>query len=226
LSTLATAAAAFGAGARAHAIPAAHAPTTASRRITPPSVPQHRSHFPVTGRGLRILANALTLSRLPLAAAVAASLATPALAAALVAVAAATDALDGTVARAARRRGDTATAGDWLDPLADKLFVATVAVALGARTGAWLALALLAIRDLAWLVAAPLALRWRARAPLRARPLGKATTVAQLAALAVLAVAPAYAVPAAAVAGALGVAAIVDYAHRALASHSATAPSA
>lgn len=166
----------------------------------------------MTPRREQAIANALTLSRVPLAAAVAATLDRPVVAFALIAVAAATDAADGRVARHARRRGARGTAGDWLDPLCDKLFVSIVAVALGARTGAWGVLAVLGARELAMVALAPVAWRRRARLPWRANALGKAATDAQLAALAVLVIAPAYAWPVAALAGALGIAAVARYA--------------
>jgi cardiolipin synthase len=169
----------------------------------------------MTPRRLRWLANALTVVRLPLGAAVAATLAQPVIAAALVGVAAMTDALDGTVARAAQRRGDTSTAGDWLDPVADKLFVAIVAIALGVRTGAWSVIALIATRELLWAIALPMVWRRRGRLQLRAAALGKATTIAQLVAVIALIAAPELAMwPAGAAAG-LGALAIADYARRA-----------
>lgn len=108
-------------------------------------------------------------------------------AAALVGVAALTDALDGRLARRALARGASgwsAGIGGWLDPLCDKLFAIAAIVALGVRLDVPLAwLALVVLRDLlvvpltAIYVLGP----WRRRdgRPLRASVLGKATTVAQ-----------------------------------------------
>nr|WP_246742908.1 CDP-alcohol phosphatidyltransferase family protein [Rhodomicrobium vannielii] len=92
------------------------------------------------------LANLITASRLAAAASLA--LATlggwpPALAAALVAYAAATDALDGRIARARR---EVTAFGAMLDQLADKIFIATALVLLiakGAISGADMLAALL-----------------------------------------------------------------------------------
>src|SRR4051794_1761593 len=73
------------------------------------------------------LAHALTLSRLPIAAGLVLVYGQTAWAVALVALAAATDAADGNVARAMKRRGKTTPdIGGWLDPLVDKLFVVIV----------------------------------------------------------------------------------------------------
>jgi len=76
------------------------------------------------------LANALTLSRIPLAGLFWLTYGDRAWSFAILAVAAITDALDGTFARRARARTPCAsTAGEWLDPLADKIFVIVVLAA-------------------------------------------------------------------------------------------------
>ncbi len=164
-------------------------------------------------------AHALTLARLPLAAALWFAYRTPWSIAAIVALAALTDALDGKVARRARRRAgvalDAPSPGDWLDPLADKLFVASaigVFVAHAPDLAPWLAL--LAARELLQL---PLAIAYgmspafRARlGRLRASRLGKTATVVELIGLGVIALAPAVAPPVAIISGALGVAAMVE----------------
>jgi len=133
----------------------------------------------------------------------------------LVALAALTDTLDGTLARWLKRRGrDRPDIGGWLDPLVDKLFVAIVLVAL-IETVHPLILILLGARELLLIPVAILYLLRGVRLrELSADPLGKAATVAQLTALAVVLALPEYGWGAAGVAGALGVAAAVHYAVR------------
>src|SRR5512144_2664475 len=81
------------------------------------------------------LAHALTLSRIPLAVGLWWLWGEPAWSAALVVAAAVTDVADGRVARRARRRGATGPdIGGWLDPAADKLFVAIVLAAIWTHT--------------------------------------------------------------------------------------------
>src|SRR4051812_9684951 len=98
------------------------------------------------------LANALTLSRIPLAVVFWMTYGDPRLSIALVGLAALTDAADGTVARwAQRRRGGAprSTAGEWLDPLADKIFVIGVLGAIQVHDPApWGLIALIAAREL------------------------------------------------------------------------------
>ena len=93
--------------------------------------------------------------------------------------AAATDALDGPLAR---RRGGTSAFGAALDPLADKILVvgALAALAIQGIAPAW-AVVLILAREL-------VAIEVRTRAPhaLRAGPDGKAKTVLQVGAVAVL----------------------------------------
>jgi cardiolipin synthase (CMP-forming) len=96
-----------------------------------------------------------------------------------------------TVPAVPRAPGPTAPSGigAWLDPICDKIFVATVLGAIWARLHpSWLILALILGREVAQ---APLALvyvlvpaiRHRLRYDFRASPLGKAATVSQFAAL-------------------------------------------
>ena len=165
------------------------------------------------------LAHALTLSRVPLAIALWWSYGSPVASAAIVALAALTDAADGTVARRARRRAgialDAPSPGDWLDPLVDKLFVAIaigVFVVHAPGLAPWLAL--LAARELLQL---PLAIAYGVSPALRARlgrlrasRLGKAATVVELIGLGVIAIAPVVAPPVAIISGVLGVAATVE----------------
>jgi phosphatidylglycerophosphate synthase len=164
------------------------------------------------------VANLLSLSRIPLGALFALIWTTPRVARGasltVLALAALSDVLDGTFARRAARRdpgaersarpsshptvpavprasGSTAPSGigAWLDPICDKIFVATVLGAIWARLHpSWLILALILGREVAQ---APLALvyvlvpaiRHRLRYDFRASPLGKAATVSQFAAL-------------------------------------------
>lgn len=82
---------------------------------------EYRARELVTTPGL------LSLSRIPLAVAFVLLIDRPPLACAVLVLAAVTDLLDGW---AARRRGLASATGAALDPITDKLFVATVAIAL------------------------------------------------------------------------------------------------
>jgi phosphatidylglycerophosphate synthase len=141
----------------------------------------------------------------------------------VMAVAALTDVLDGTLAR--RRGVDISGAGSWLDPICDKLFVGAVLAALHFERGvSFGTLALIVARELLQL---PLVVVYRAshtlrrwlRYDFRASLLGKAATVVQFLAIAALIVAHlgvqarwlAY------LAFALGVGALADYLRRAVA---------
>ena len=104
------------------------------------------------------------------------------------AAAAATDVLDGTLAR--RRGVALAGVGSWLDPVCDKLFVAAVLAALHVERGVPLGmLALIVARELLQL---PMSVVYRAipslhhwlRYDFRASVLGKAATIAQFLAIA------------------------------------------
>lgn len=159
------------------------------------------------------LAHALTLSRIPLAAALWWAWGDPAWSIGLVVVAAITDAADGRVARWAKRRGARGPdIGGWLDPAADKLFVAVVLAAIWIHGGRPGVIALVGARELVLvpLTAVYLALRIPHR-PLRADRFGKLATVAQFLALCVIAACPAWAMPAALVAAGLGLAAAAHY---------------
>lgn len=171
------------------------------------------------------LAHALTLSRIPIALGLWWTYGDPASSLVLVAIAALTDAADGNLARWVRRRraraGDPAGAdarsiGDWLDPLVDKLFVVIVLALVWVRGGEPLVVLLIGARELLFV---PLTALYAALRPelgrLRADPIGKAATIAQFVALAVVVVQPAWAWPAAGVAAALGLAAVAHYAIRA-----------
>ena len=159
------------------------------------------------------LAHALTFSRLPIAIALTQTFGDRMWSAILVLLAAATDAADGTVARAMKRRGSQGPdIGGWLDPLIDKLFVVIVLATIWWHTRDGMLLALIAAREIAL---APLMLVYIAmRRPLRtlhARSLGKAATIAQFLACATAVVDVRFAWPLAIAAGALGVAAVIDY---------------
>ncbi len=159
------------------------------------------------------LAHAITLSRLPIAIALTQTFGDRPWSAALVLLAALTDAVDGTVARWLRNRGATRPdIGGWLDPLVDKVFVVIVLATIWWHTHDTILIALIAAREILF---APLALvylvRRVPRSELKARPIGKAATIAQFLACAIAVIDPAYARPLAIAAGALGIAAIVDY---------------
>jgi len=141
------------------------------------------------------LAHLLTLARIPLAIAFWLVASRPVWAAAVIGLAAATDLVDGGVARRARRHGGGrvrwAGAGAWLDPLCDKTFAIVVLVALAVKRDVDVGLLLLiGTREL---VLVPLALVYRLT-PLHARfhldfraaPAGKAATVAQFIAIGAL----------------------------------------
>lgn len=162
------------------------------------------------------LAHALTLARLPIAAALVWAYGDAAWAVALVIAAAATDAADGRVARAARRRGATGPdIGGWLDPLVDKVFVITVLATIAWHTRDVALVALIAAREL---VLVPLVIVYlvRPHAPghLKADAIGKAATVAQFVACGVALAAPAAAWPFAIAAAVLGLAAVIHYVAR------------
>lgn len=179
------------------------------------------------------VANLLSLARVPLALAFAVVLAAPWggpwAALGVLAVAGATDALDGIFARRAEARrlgthGPTAPAGtgSWLDPVCDKLFVAGVLGAIWYRSQPSLGLlALIIARELAQLplslvyAAVPALRRWL-RYDFRASVLGKAATVAQFAAIAALLFQSRLVVLAAWVAFATGLLALGDYILRAV----------
>ena len=169
------------------------------------------------------LPNLLSLSRLPLGwlfwVVLGPAPGRGALALGVMALAAGTDVLDGTLAR--RRGVDVSGSGSWLDPICDKLFVGAVLAALHFERGVSLGLlALIVTRELLQL---PMAVVYRLshtirswlRYDFRASPLGKAATVAQFLAIAALIVGlPAHGL--AIVAFALGVIALGDYVRRAI----------
>lgn len=162
------------------------------------------------------LAHALTLSRIPIAIGLWWAYGDPAWAVALVAVAAATDAADGNVARWMQRHGHTRPdIGGWLDPLVDKIFVAVALAVIWVRSGDLLVIGLVGARELALLpLIAVYFARHRPVGELRADPIGKAATIAQFVALAVAVSVPGWAVVAAAIAAVLGLVAVGHYVAR------------
>ncbi|HEY4059323.1 MAG TPA: CDP-alcohol phosphatidyltransferase family protein [Kofleriaceae bacterium] len=159
------------------------------------------------------LAHALTLARLPLALALTQTFGDRAWSALIVVLAAATDAADGTVARAMKKRGSTGPdIGGWLDPVVDKIFVVIVLITIYVHTHDIALLALIAAREI---LMVPLmlvyVLRGRPVKTLHARPIGKVATIVQFFACAVAVVDIRYAWPLAIAAAVLGAAAIADY---------------
>lgn len=166
------------------------------------------------------LANALSLSRIPLAGAFWVTYGDRAWSLALVVLAALTDAADGTVARWARRRtGDRSTTGEWLDPLADKVFVIFVLGAIQAHDPApWGLVALIAARELVLIPLAAVyrvAVHGRRAHAFKAEPIGKAATIAELGAVVALILRSPIAWPLALAAAGLGLAAVGSYVVRA-----------
>ena len=164
------------------------------------------------------LAHALTLSRIPIGMALAFVYGDAVWTVALIALAALTDTLDGTVARALQRRGHTEPAiGGWLDPLLDKVFIAIVLAVIYVQSRDLLVIALIGAREL---IVVPLAAFYLAKhrpvKDLRADTLGKAATVAQFVAVAIVLGHPPWALPAAAITAVLGLAAGVHYLAREL----------
>jgi len=167
------------------------------------------------------LAHALTLSRIPIAVIFWLTYGDWRWSLGLVALAAVTDALDGTVARRAKRRsGDSGPSiGEWLDPLADKTFIILVLGAIQVHDPVpWGLVALIVAREL---VLVPLAgiyrlvVHGRGKHAFQADAIGKAATIAELFAIAALVVRSSLVVPLAVIAGTLGLIAVVHYIARA-----------
>lgn len=164
------------------------------------------------------LAHALTLSRIPIGIALAYGYGHAVWTVALIALAALTDMLDGNLARALKRRGYTEPAiGGWLDPLLDKVFIAIVLAVIWVQSRDLAVILLVGAREL---IVVPLAAVYLAkRRPLRelrADRYGKAATIAQFLAVAVVIGYPPWALPAAALTAVLGVAAGAHYIAREL----------
>jgi phosphatidylglycerophosphate synthase len=168
-------------------------------------------------------AHVLTLSRIPIA--IAMFWASGLLAVALVGLAALTDTLDGNVARWLKRRGHTRPdIGGWLDPLVDKLFVVIVVIALGTKVDPLL-LALIATREV---LLVPISVAWLIKHGtldhVHADAIGKAATVVQMVALAIVLGWPTIGFYAAVGAALLGFAAAVHYGRMVVRMHVAPRP--
>jgi cardiolipin synthase (CMP-forming) len=171
------------------------------------------------------LPNLLSLSRLPLGGVFWLALGpTPkraVLALGVIALAAGTDVLDGTIAR--RRGVSTAGIGSWLDPICDKLFVGAVLAALHFERGVpWWLLAVIVARELMQLPMVVVyrlfpALRHWLRYDFRASHLGKAATIIQFLAIGALVMGWPAALPLAWGAFGVGLVALIDYVRRAVA---------
>jgi phosphatidylglycerophosphate synthase len=179
------------------------------------------------------LANLLSLSRLPLALLFAVALVAPwggsGVATLVLGTAGLTDALDGMFARRAEARrtgglarGTPAGTGSWLDPICDKLFVATVLLSIWfARQPPLTVLALILARELAQVplsliyVAIPALRRWL-RYDFRASVFGKAATVLQFGAIAALVWSSASTTGLAWISFVVGLVALGDYLRRAI----------
>lgn len=164
----------------------------------------------VSSPALWTLPNAVSLSRVVLAAAFPLTVSTwPRIT--LVAVASLSDVLDGWLAR---RRGVASRLGALLDPLADRAFVFSATATLVADGSLSLVqCAVLLFRDVMTAIGFIVAriVRWLRPVAFRARPLGKGVTVLQLTVLLAAILRPA-AVPAVVAAvGVTSVAATVDY---------------
>lgn len=182
--------------------------------------------------GAATLANLMSLSRIPMAAALWAVRKEPVALLALMGGAALTDLLDGWLARrhlplaqriGLSRSAGTGATGEWLDPLCDKVFVVSLlGVLLAERRLRPGTLALIGLRDLAvvpLLVTYQLvpALRQRLQLNLKARRLGKLTTVAQFLTLGTAILDPRGVPLLARITAGLGLAAVADYVRHAAA---------
>ncbi len=159
-------------------------------------------------------AHVLTLLRVPIAIAIAIAYDQTGWVVALIVAAAVTDAADGNLARYLQRRGKREPdIGGWLDPLADKLFVAIVLAAIAIHTHAFVVIALIGARELLLVPLLGIYLAThRSHPELHADWVGKIATIVQFAALAIAVAAPAHALPGAITAAGFGVAATAHYA--------------
>lgn len=156
----------------------------------------------------RNLPNLISLSRIPLAVLFGFAESTTARVV-LILTAALTDGLDGWIAR---RFGMGSISGEVLDPVTDKLFVATVmgTYLVGGLLRPW-ELLLLWLRDIYNSFAFVILRRRKLTVRFKARPSGKLVTVAQLFSLLLITVAPHAAPYAVLTTAALSVYSIIDY---------------
>lgn len=165
------------------------------------------------------LAHALTLSRIPIAVVFWLTYGHQPLSVALVVLAALTDAADGNVARWAKRRtGSQSTLGEWLDPLADKIFVVLVLAAIQLSDPVpWGLMALIVAREL---VLVPVAMVYRlvvhGEHKFKAGVLGKAATIAEFAAVIAIILHSPFLLPLAITAAVLGLGAVATYIDRSM----------
>lgn len=168
------------------------------------------------------LAHALTLSRIPIAVVFWLTYGNAPVSLALVVLAALTDAADGNVARWVKRRSGSigraapSTLGEWLDPLADKIFVLLVLGAIQVNDPIpWGLMALIVAREL---VLVPVAMIYRilvhGEHKFKAGTLGKAATIAEFAAVCAIILHSPFLLPLAIVAAVLGIGAVISYIDR------------
>jgi CDP-diacylglycerol--glycerol-3-phosphate 3-phosphatidyltransferase/cardiolipin synthase len=167
----------------------------------------------VTTRALNI-PNALSLSRVPLAAAfVLTESAT--WRAIIIVTAAASDYMDGWWAR--ERRVQPTRLGAILDPVTDRLFVLTALIVFAVeRIATWQQLLLLLLRDIIVTAGALLFVALRGRIEIKARYPGKVVTTLQLTAMLALLLMPGVAMVVVVATAAASLWAIVDYTRIAL----------
>ena len=154
------------------------------------------------------LANAISISRLPLAAAFLAA-DTRGVRVAILVAAAVSDFLDGWVAR---RHAQRSRLGEIIDPATDKVFLVTALVSLawhGAVTP--VGLLILLARDLVTVAGFAVVLLLHLPVRLKSRFPGKVVTTLQLATVLVLTAAPSLATAAVALVGAATIWAVLDY---------------
>ena len=159
---------------------------------------------------LLTLPNAVSMSRLVLAAAFVA-LRDPAARLALLAAASGTDFLDGWLAR---RSQSTTRSGALIDPIADRLFVlAALCTYLVERAISTSTFLIVLSRDIATVIGFFVArsIPWLRGVEFRARLLGKVVTVLQLFTLAAVLIAPAVVPSLVVILGAVSAASIADY---------------
>ena len=157
----------------------------------------------------RQLPNLISASRIPLALLFVLT-DDPAARFAILVVAAGSDWIDGPLAR---RTGTSSRTGEWLDPLADKIFMvaALVTIAFDRGLPAWV-LPLLLLRDIGVALGGLALLMLGRRAAVAARRAGKWVTWMQFLAIALILVRPALAVWIAPPLALLGAIALADYA--------------
>ena len=152
--------------------------------------------------------NAVSLLRVPLAFLFFATESAP-VRAVLIVIAAASDWVDGWLAR---RFGQASRAGELIDPITDKFFLVSAIVAFAAdgMLRAW-ELAILLARDVLTVAAFLLAVALQRTVRFRARFSGKVVTTLQLVAVLVLTVLPAAGTPVVLLTGAATLWAVIDY---------------